>query len=75
MATSTTPDQAKHQLAVEALSRETNVPIERVQEVYYIERAKLEEVARIKTFLPIFTSRKAREALQTESPDDSADAH
>lgn len=54
---------SKHQYALEILSRETHTDIERVRELYFIEHAKLERVARIKTFVPIFTSRKVRDAL------------
>jgi hypothetical protein len=62
-------ESRKHQHAVELLSRETQTSIERVSELYYIEHAKLERVARVKVFVPIFTSRKVRDALLNDRSD------
>jgi hypothetical protein len=42
---------------IESLARETDMPVELVHEIYNAERAKLEETARIKTYVPVLVHR------------------
>jgi hypothetical protein len=51
---------------LELLARETGVPVEAVQEIYRIERDKLERSARIKTFVPVLAHRRVKALLQVE---------
>jgi Protein of unknown function (DUF3562) len=50
---------------IELLARETDTPVEIVQEIYTSEHAKLERAARIKTYVPVLIHRHVKELLQT----------
>jgi hypothetical protein len=50
---------------IELLARETDTPVEIVHKIYKIEHAKLDQVARIKTFVPVLIHRHVKELLQT----------
>ena len=50
---------------IELLARETDTPVEIVHRIYTIEHAKLDQVARIKTFVPVLIHRHVKELLQT----------
>ena len=54
---------------IELLARETDMPIETVHEIYSIEHAKLEQVARIKTYVPVLIRRRVKELLQNQRAD------
>ena len=49
---------------MESLARETDVPVEIVNEIYRRERAKIERTARIKTYVPVLTHRHVKELLR-----------
>ena len=51
---------------IELLARETDMPIETVHEIYNVEHAKLEQVARIKTYVPVLIRRRVKELLQNQ---------
>jgi len=55
---------------IEAIARETALPVEKVQALYHVERADLELVARIKTFIPVLTHRRVRMKLRHLHEDD-----
>jgi Protein of unknown function (DUF3562) len=55
---------------IESLARETDMPVELVQEIYVSERAKLERTARIKTYVPVLIHRHVK-ALLREQRDSS----
>lgn len=63
---------AKEQQAIEMLARETATSIDKAEEVYVIERAKLELVARIKTYVPVLAARRAKIALRSGAEADVA---
>ncbi|HMH87029.1 MAG TPA: DUF3562 domain-containing protein [Steroidobacteraceae bacterium] len=50
---------------IELLARETDTPVEIVYEIYTSERAKLDQAARIKTYVPVLIHRHVKELLQT----------
>jgi hypothetical protein len=49
---------------MESLARETDIPVELVQEIYINERAKLERTARIKTYVPVLVRRHVKALLR-----------
>jgi Protein of unknown function (DUF3562) len=49
---------------IETLARETDMPIELVEEIYTNERAKLERTARIKTYVPVLIHRYVKALLR-----------
>jgi hypothetical protein len=51
---------------IELLARETGVPVETVHEIYNIEHAKLDRIARIKTYVPVLLHRHVKELLQMQ---------
>lgn len=51
---------------IELLARKTGTPVDAVQEIYRIEREKLERSARIKTFVSVLAHRRVRAFLQVE---------
>jgi len=51
---------------IESLARETDMPLERVQELYTIEREKLERTARIKTYVPVLIHRHVKALLREQ---------
>jgi Protein of unknown function (DUF3562) len=50
---------------IELLARETGTPVEIVHAIYNVEHAKLEQTARIKTYVPVLIHRHVKELLQT----------
>lgn len=63
-------DSAVQQRAIEALALETDTSEETIKEIYYIEHAKLERVARIKTYVSVLAGRRVKLKLNG-----SEDAH
>jgi hypothetical protein len=59
-------DLASRKSEIELLARETDMPVDIVDEIYNTEHAKLDRVARIKTFVPLLTRRHVKELLQTQ---------
>jgi len=51
---------------IESLERETDMPVELVQEIYTSERAKLELTARIKTYVPVLIHRHVKALLREQ---------
>ena len=51
---------------IETLARETDTPVDTVQEIYRAERDKLERSARIKTFISVLAHRRVKALLQVE---------
>jgi len=51
---------------IELLARETGTPVDTVQEIYRVERDKLERSARIKTFVSVLAHRRVKALLQVE---------
>jgi hypothetical protein len=51
---------------IELLARETDTPVETVQEIYRVERDKLEQSARIKIFVSVLAHRRVKALLQME---------
>jgi hypothetical protein len=61
--------QAANRLAnadaeIKNLARETDAPVELVQDIYISERAKLEQTARIKTYVPVLLRRQVKALLR-----------
>jgi Protein of unknown function (DUF3562) len=48
---------------IESLARDTEMPIELVQRIYASERAKLEQTARIKTYVLVLVHRQVKALL------------
>ena len=59
-------DLASRQHAIELLARATDMPLELVHEVYNIEHAKLDQTARIKTYVPVLIYRHVKALLQSQ---------
>jgi hypothetical protein len=51
---------------IESLARETEMPVELVQGIYAIERARLERTARIKTYVPVLIHRHVKALLREQ---------
>jgi len=51
---------------IESLARETGTSVDTVQEIYRVERDKLERSARIKTFVSVLAHRRVKALLQVE---------
>ncbi|MGB6308660.1 MAG: DUF3562 domain-containing protein [Steroidobacteraceae bacterium] len=49
---------------IETLARETDMPVETVYKIYNLERARLDQTARIKTYVPMLVHRRVKELLQ-----------
>jgi hypothetical protein len=49
---------------IESLARETDMPVELVEQIYTSERAKLERTARIKTYVPLLIHRQVKALLR-----------
>jgi hypothetical protein len=65
LSSSTHPDESTtHERAIEALARQSHVPIEHVAQLYERELAVLTVGARLTGFLTILTTRKVRELLR-----------
>jgi hypothetical protein len=58
-------EPASPESEIELLARETDTPVEIVHEIYAIEHAKLDQTARIKTYVPVLIHRHVKELLQT----------
>lgn len=56
-------DRQRH--LVEMLARETEAPIDTVEQMYAVESAKLECVARIKTYVPVLATRRVKMQLRS----------
>ena len=48
---------------IEALARETDMPIAIVKEIYITQHQQLEKGARVKTYLPVLTSSRVKHIL------------
>jgi Protein of unknown function (DUF3562) len=59
-------DLARRESEIELLARETDMPVENVHAIYNIEYAKLEQVARIKTYVPVLIRQRVKALLQTQ---------
>jgi hypothetical protein len=55
---------ASTETEIELLARETHMPRELVETLYASERAKLEQTARIKTYIPLLIHRHVKALLQ-----------
>lgn len=55
-------DREKHNL--ELIARAAELSLEEVTDMYVIERAQLEEVARIKAFIPLIAEKHARDKIK-----------
>jgi Protein of unknown function (DUF3562) len=51
---------------IELLARETDTPVDTVQEIYRVEHDKLERSARIKTFVSVLAHRRVKALLRVE---------
>jgi hypothetical protein len=51
---------------IESLARETDTPLDKVREIYRVERDKLERSSRIKTFISVLAHRRVKALLQVE---------
>ena len=51
---------------IEMLARETDTPVDTVQEIYRVEVDKLERSARIKTFVSVLAHRRVKALLRVE---------
>lgn len=51
---------------IELLARETGTPVDTVQEIYRVERDKLDRSARIKTFVSVLAHRRVKALLHKE---------
>ena len=51
---------------IELLARETDTPVDTVQEIYQTEHEKLERSARIKTFISVLVHQRVKALLQVE---------
>jgi len=49
---------------IKDLARETDTPVELVQDIYISERAKLEQTARIKTYVSVLIHRQVKALLR-----------
>ena len=48
---------------IEALAKETDMPVAIVKEIYVTQHTQLEKDARVKTYLPVLTSSRVRHIL------------
>lgn len=56
-------EESMHQSAIEALAREIHHPVANVKMVYEGELSRLKSVAKVKDYLVLLASRRAREKL------------
>jgi hypothetical protein len=59
---------SSHSAVVDALARELQLPVDRVAGEYFQEVARLEETARIKTFVSVLAVGAVRNGLRREKP-------
>ena len=64
--TSHLPSTAARETEIELLARQTGTPVDTVQEIYRIERDKLERSARIKSYVSVLAHRRVKALLQVE---------
>jgi len=62
--------KASHVAVVDALAKELDVPVDRVAGAYFQEVARLEETARIKTFVSVLAVGAVRNGLRHRQRDD-----
>jgi hypothetical protein len=61
-------DQRKQHLrAIQTLIKEVRRPGEEITRLYYLVLQEYEKEAKVKTFLPIFISKRVKEMIETES--------
>jgi hypothetical protein len=48
---------------IEAIARETDMPVAIVKEIYITQHTQLEKEARVKTYLPVLTSSRVKHIL------------
>jgi hypothetical protein len=67
MATAIQPSVSvtKHDQIIEAIAKESAVPVERVREIYELECSRLDADARVKTYVAVIATRLVRNALQS----------
>jgi Protein of unknown function (DUF3562) len=51
---------------IASLARETNMPLAAVQEIYKVERARLDQVAKIKIYIPMLIRRRVKDHLRSQ---------
>ena len=61
-------EEAHHQSVVNALAQEIQQPVENVKIVYEVELARLKARAKVKDYLALLASRRAREKLLGKHP-------
>ena len=61
-------EEALHQSVVNALAEEIHQPVENVKIVYEVELARLKARAKVKDYLALLASRRAREKLLGKHP-------
>ena len=61
-------EQALHESVVNALAQEIHQPVENVKIVYEVELARLKSRAKVKNYLVLLASRRAREKLLGKHP-------
>jgi hypothetical protein len=61
-------EEALHQSVVNALAQEIHQPVENVKIVYEVELARLKSRAKVKDYLVLLASRRAREKLLGKHP-------
>jgi hypothetical protein len=59
-------ERKQHLSSILHLSRELACPVEEVMGLYESELGKLKEVARVKDFLGVFTTRRVREVIREQ---------
>ncbi len=64
--TSRFPSAVARESEIELLARETDTPVETVEEIYRIERDKLERSSRIKSYVSVLAHRRVKALLQVE---------
>jgi len=64
--TSRFPSAVARESEIELLARETGTPVETVEEIYRIERDKLERSSRIKSYVSVLAHRRVKALLQVE---------
>jgi len=62
-------EEALHQSVVNALAQEIHLPVANVKTVYEVEFARLKSSAKVKDFLVLLASRRAREKLLGKHPE------
>lgn len=63
--------KASHVAVVDALAKELQLPVDRVAGAYFQEVARLEENARIKTFVSVLAVGAVRNGLRHHAPSDA----